>query len=61
MNVVAFNGSARLDRNTAILLTTALSESEREGIRTELIQLAKAQLQGCGACFRCFKLKKLHA
>ena len=57
MNVVAFNGSARLDGNTAILLKTALSELEHEGIQTELIQLAKESLQGCGACFRCFKQK----
>ena len=57
MNVVAFNGSARLDGNTAILLKTALGELERESIQTELIQLAKEQLPGCGACYRCFKQK----
>jgi len=53
MNVVAFNGSARLDGNTAILLKTTLAELEREGIRTELIQLAGTQLQGCTACYTC--------
>ncbi len=57
MNVVAFNGSARLDGNTAVLLKTVLSALDREGIRTELIQLANENLQGCGACFRCFKRK----
>ena len=57
MKVVAFNGSARLDGNTAILLKAVLSELEREGVQTELIQLAKEHLQGCGACFRCFKQK----
>ncbi len=57
MKVVAFNGSARLDGNTAILLKTVLSELERQGVRTELVQLAKDQLHGCGACFRCFKQK----
>jgi len=57
MKVVAFNGSARLDGNTAILLKTTLGELEREGIQTELIQLAKEQLQGCGACYRCFRDK----
>jgi multimeric flavodoxin WrbA len=55
MKAVAFNGSARLNGNTAILLQTVLAELDREGIRTELIQLADAHLQGCGACFRCFK------
>ncbi len=53
MYVVAFNGSARLDGNTAVLLRTALAELEREGIRTELIQLAGLQLQGCTACGTC--------
>jgi multimeric flavodoxin WrbA len=57
MNVVAFNGSARLDGNTAILLTTVLAELNREGIQTELVQLAREHLQGCGACYRCFKQK----
>jgi len=57
MKVVAFNGSARLDGNTAILLTTVLAELNREGIQTELVQLAREHLQGCGACFRCFKQK----
>jgi multimeric flavodoxin WrbA len=57
MNVVAFNGSARSDGNTAILLKTVLAELQREGIRTELIQLAHEHLQGCGACYRCFKEK----
>jgi multimeric flavodoxin WrbA len=57
MKVVAFNGSARLDGNTAILLTTVLAELNREGIQTELVQLAREHLQGCGACYRCFKQK----
>ena len=57
MKVVAFNGSARLDGNTAVLLKTTLGELEREGVQTELIQLAKENLQGCGACYRCFKQK----
>ena len=57
MKVVAFNGSARLDGNTAILLKAVLAELAREGVETELIQLANEHLQGCGACFRCFKQK----
>ncbi|MDD4393884.1 MAG: NAD(P)H-dependent oxidoreductase, partial [Desulfobacterales bacterium] len=35
MNVVAFNGSARKDGNTAILINTVFSELEKEGIETE--------------------------
>jgi multimeric flavodoxin WrbA len=53
MKVVAFNGSARLDGNTALLLKTVLAELERENIQTELIQLAGTQLQGCTGCYIC--------
>jgi multimeric flavodoxin WrbA len=55
MKVVAFNGSARENGNTAILLKTVLAELEQEGIETELIQLAGKPIQGCTACFTCFK------
>ncbi len=35
MKVVAFNGSARKDGNTAILVNTVFKELKKEGIRTE--------------------------
>ncbi len=57
MNVVAVNGSARKDGNTAILLRHALGEIEAEGISTELVQLAGLRIRGCTACFRCFANK----
>lgn len=57
MNVVAVNGSARKDGNTAILLRHALREIEAEGIATELVQLAGTRIRGCTACFRCFENK----
>jgi multimeric flavodoxin WrbA len=57
MKVVAFNGSARKNGNTAILLKTALAELEREGIQTELIQLAGQTLSGCDACYICRERK----
>ncbi len=57
MKVIAFNGSARENGNTAILIKTVFGELEKEGIGTELIQLAGEHLQGCGACYRCFKQK----
>lgn len=57
MKVVAFNGSARKDGNTAILLNTVLDEIKREGIDTELIQLSGKVLQGCIACYKCFDNK----
>jgi multimeric flavodoxin WrbA len=53
MNVVAFNGSARRDGNTAILLRQVLAELERDGIGTELVQLAGTRLSGCTACLKC--------
>jgi multimeric flavodoxin WrbA len=57
MKVVAFNGSARKGGNTAILLNTVMEELNREGIETELVQLAGQPLQGCIACYKCFKKK----
>ena len=55
MNVIAFNGSGRRDGNTALLLNTVLNELSKQGIETELIQLAGRAPQGCLACYRCFE------
>ncbi|HOG16933.1 MAG TPA: flavodoxin family protein [Syntrophales bacterium] len=55
MKVVAINGSARKDGNTAILLNAVLDELRKEGIDSELIQLAEHPLTGCRACYSCFK------
>ena len=57
MKVVAINGSARKDGNTAILIKTVLAELEKEGIETELVQLAGKKIRGCIACFKCFANK----
>ena len=57
MKVVAFNGSARKDGNTAILLNMVLAELSKEGIETELVQLAGKAPQGCIACYKCFDRK----
>jgi multimeric flavodoxin WrbA len=57
MRVVAFNGSARKDGNTAILIRHVLEVLEKEGIDTELIQLAGEQIHGCMACGTCRKVK----
>jgi multimeric flavodoxin WrbA len=57
MKVVAFNGSGRKDGNTAILLNAVLDEISKEGIETELIQLAGKAPQGCIACYKCFENK----
>jgi multimeric flavodoxin WrbA len=57
MKVVGFNGSARKDGNTAILIRRVLAVLEKEGIETELIQLAGQQIHGCMACGTCRKVK----
>jgi multimeric flavodoxin WrbA len=54
---VAFNGSARKDGNTAILLNIVLDEMKHEGIETEVVHLSGKSLQGCIACYRCFSNK----
>jgi multimeric flavodoxin WrbA len=55
MKVVALNGSARKDGNTAILINGVFDELKKEGIETELIQMAGKPIQGCIACYKCFK------
>jgi len=57
MKVVGFNGSARKDGNTAILIRKVFAELEAEGIETELIQLAGKTVKGCIACGKCYKNK----
>jgi multimeric flavodoxin WrbA len=54
MKVVAVNGSARRDGNTAILLRTVMKELEKEGVETELLQMAGKKVNGCLACYKCF-------
>jgi multimeric flavodoxin WrbA len=57
MKVVGFNGSARKDGNTAILIRKVFAELEAEGIETELVQLAGKTVKGCIACGKCYKNK----
>ena len=60
MKVVAFNGSARKEGNTAILLKAVLKELDAAGISTELVQLGPKAIPGCIACYRCFENKDGH-
>lgn len=57
MKVIAFNGSARKEGNTAILLNIVLDELRAEGIETEIYSLAGKPIQGCIACYKCFEKK----
>lgn len=60
MKVIAFNGSARKDGNTAILINYVLKELQNEGIETEMIQLAGREIHACKACYKCFENKDTH-
>jgi multimeric flavodoxin WrbA len=57
MKVVAFNGSARKKGNTQAMIQRVFEELEKEGIRTELVQLSNKTLKGCIACMQCFENK----
>jgi len=57
MKVVAFNGSARRDGNTALLIRAVFGELEKAGIATELVQLANRPVRGCTACMQCWERK----
>jgi multimeric flavodoxin WrbA len=57
MKVMAFNGSARKEGNTAILLNLVLDELKAAGIGTELYSLAGKPIQGCIACYKCLENK----
>jgi len=57
MKVVAFNGSARKNGNTDILVNYVFRELEKEGIETELFQFAGKEIRGCIACYKCWEKK----
>jgi multimeric flavodoxin WrbA len=57
LKVIAFNGSARKDGNTALLIRKVLKVLEQEGIITEFVQLSGEQIHGCMACGTCRKVK----
>lgn len=53
MKVVAINGSSRKNGNTTIVLNTVLEELQKNGIETELIEVAGKTINPCKACFTC--------
>ena len=57
MKVIAFNGSARKDGNTSILINRVFDELQKEGVETELFQFAGKKIRGCTACMKCFENK----
>ena len=57
MKVLAINGSARKNGNTAQMIEYLFQELQTEHIDTEMIQLAGEHPHGCIACYQCFKNK----
>jgi multimeric flavodoxin WrbA len=57
MKVVAINGSARAGGNTRILIDRVCAELGREGIDSELFELAGKTIHGCRACHKCSSRK----
>ena len=57
MKVLAIIGSARKGGNTTTLTKIVFEELEKDGIETELIELAGKNLKGCLACYKCFENK----
>ena len=53
MKVLAINGSARKDGNTALLINTVFEELNKEGIETEMVQLSGQIMEPCKACWAC--------
>lgn len=53
MKVLAINGSARKDGNTAILINTIFEELNKAGIETEMIQFSGHVIEPCKACWAC--------
>ena len=60
MKVVAFNGSARKDGNTAILVREVFQGLEQQGVETELVQLAGTRIKACLACYKCLENNDQH-
>lgn len=57
MKVVAFNGSARKQGNTALLLQAVLAPLAAAGAETELVELAGSEIRGCMSCYVCYMEK----
>ena len=57
MKVVAFNGSARKEGNTAFLINKVLWELKQKGIETETFNLCGKKIRGCIDCRKCSENK----
>jgi multimeric flavodoxin WrbA len=57
MKVVAFNGSARKNGNTARMLEKVCGTLHERGVESETVGLAGERVAGCRACYLCLKNK----
>ena len=55
MKVLALNGSPRKKGNTATLIEAVLTELQKEGIETDLVQIGGKNIHGCRGCLKCFE------
>jgi multimeric flavodoxin WrbA len=55
LKALAINGSHRKGKNTATLLRVTLEELQKNGVETELIELADYFIKPCSACNRCLR------
>lgn len=53
MKVLAINGSPRKNRNTAIVLKSAIEGAVSQGAETELVHLYELDFKGCTSCLVC--------
>jgi multimeric flavodoxin WrbA len=60
MKVIGFNGSARKDGNTSIIIQKVFDELEAEGIETKLVNLGPQSVNGCLACMKCWENRDGH-
>ena len=59
MKVVGFNCSPKKDGNTAHMLKEVFAELEKEGIRTEFVQVGGKDLKACKACGKCREIQNM--
>lgn len=58
MKVLLLNGSPHANGTTAAALAEMVTEFEKEGVETELIQVGQLDIRGCIACRSCKKTGK---
>ena len=57
MKVAMFNGSARKEGNTHIMLCWLAKSLAAEGVDSEITDMSGLKLNGCTACSACFSVK----